>query len=142
MRTLRRLGLIAFLLLALAAAAAPAMAASTTPIQGGVYDYSPHHTMYWLQVLAFPKQHHVGVSLGSVQGCNLSPHFPGSIHLTGRNTFAASGSAPAQGRYPAEHIAISGRFVSTRKVRVTLTDCRQHTHRLTLVYKGLAGLGP
>lgn len=139
MRT-RLLALLALALLA--AGGSQALASSTTPIQGGVYDYSPHHTMYWMQVLAFPKQHHVGVSLGSVQGCNLSPHFPGSIHLTTKNTFAASGSAPAQGRYPAEHIAISGRFVSSRKARVVLTDCRQHKHRLTLVYKGLAGLGP
>lgn len=136
----RLLALLAVALLA--ATGSQALASSTTPIQGGVYDYSPHHTMYWLQVLAFPKQHHVGVSLGDVQGCTLSISFPGSIHLTANNTFAATASAPAHGQYPAEHIAISGRFVSTRKARATLTDCRQHKHRLTLVYKGLAGLGP
>lgn len=140
MRTPQRLGLLVFL--ALAAVVTPAMAGSTTPVQGGVYDYSPHHTMYWLQVLAFPKQHHVGVSLGSVQGCALSIQFPGTIRLTPKNTFAASASEAAWGRYPAEHIAIRGRFVSTRKARVTLTDCHQHKHGLTLVYKGLAGTGP
>jgi hypothetical protein len=129
-------------LVATGARLAQAKSASTTPIDGAYYDNCHPHNDECIQVLTFPKQHHVSITANQVAGCDLLVQVPSPTTLHRDNSFQASGSTPKWPHHPVQHIHIGGRFVSPKKAHLTLTDCAGHKHHLVLPYRGLAGLGP